>query len=203
MDRPILFNGDMVRAIIDGRKTQTRRPIDSLLFVETTNPDRVIEQSSPDFAAAAMQWVRCPYGAPGDRLWVRERARVSLHGRPGHVRLTYEADGASAVVPWPPRLRPPRVGQCVPNGVHREGARVFLDVTSIRAERVQDISEEDALAEGVNEWLAFELGLLTRSSDSRPRPVKWFNALWDRVYPGSWERNDWVWCVAFRKSGVR
>jgi hypothetical protein len=220
MDRPILFNGDMVRAILDGRKTQTRRPIDSLLFVETTNPDRVIEQSSPDFAAAAMQWVRCPYGAPGDRLWVRETWTPHGPRQPGPAM--YAADGAIGT--WlddggggrfwshhgwvsghaapdkrgrwfgkPDRWRP---------SIHmpRWASRLTLDILRVRVERLQDISEEDALAEGFTTGTEELLGGAVARLSARD----YFQNTWQDIYGfASWDANPWVWVVTFARAEVR
>jgi hypothetical protein len=209
--RPILFSGAMVRAILDGTTTQTRRPVRqqpvewrpgswSWPAAFTTTPPYPWsvawhEPHRPETLGA------CPFGAPGDRLWARERARlievesgdpfVSGVGE-ARVRLRYEADGVeSDWLPYPPRLSYLRVGQCVPNGVHREGARLFLEVLSVRVERLQDITEEDARAEGVTVPDDDPLGFTHRRE---------FQALYTNIYgPGSWDANPWLWVVEFRR----
>ncbi len=176
-ERPILFSGPMVRAILDGRKTQTRRVIAPAVFewqwVQSYG-DGTYGRVGPDFESNPFP---CPYGQPGDRLWVRERARVGgYHGTAFRTAdefgrlalLQFEADGTQRWVVWPPRMKHVGLGRCVPNGVHREGARIFLEVTGIRVERLHDISEADATAEGIDHELAFTEGLVTRARDSRP-----------------------------------
>lgn len=139
--------------------------------------------------------------AYGSLLWIRERARV-LAWDGERVRLRYEADGAErARTPWPSRLAAPVVGRCIPNGVHREGARIFVEVTDVRVERVQEITEEDILAEGVPEHMGgcghmIGCGTCGGCEDLRGR----FARLWNAAYgAGAWERNDWVWRIAFRR----
>lgn len=217
--RPILFSPPMVRAILAGRKTQTRR-------IMLPQPRHRVFQSSEDG-----EWVeyddciepgrliRCPYGRVGDRLWARERARLIAtdDGAPfvsgiregARVRVRYEADGAeSDWLPYPTRLGFLRVGQCVANGCYREASRLTLEITGVRVERVQDISEEDAWAEGIQsirlplagadgstvyaaEWPSPVCGDTARSA---------FTSLWESINGAeSWAANPYVWCISFRR----
>jgi hypothetical protein len=217
--RPILFNGAMVRAILSGAKTQTRRIVTQHVpkDIEAWNSSPYgwvpLEDSGMCNGAKvpAGEPIRCPFGAPGDRLWVRERACVLWWSGPSNgdsrVCLRYAADGAESEVVWPSRLLPPIVGHCIPNGVHREGARIFLEVESVRVERLHDISEEDARSEGLQDfgggdlapawWHSYD-GLALAGATAR----QGFQLLWESINgPGSWEANPWTWVVEFRRVG--
>lgn len=163
-ERPILFSSSMVLAILENRKTQTRRVVNNILH-ETI-------ESEPDLVDCVLDWDGgpsrldmmsngtecCPYGFVGGRLYVRERTRLIevddgcsiVSGVGNHkVRLRYEADGTeSDWLPYPDRLAALEVGQCVANGCYREAARIWLEVMAVRVQRLQEISGEDALAEG-------------------------------------------------------
>lgn len=156
----------------------------------------------------------------GSRLWVRERARVVDAGTSNGgrvVRLRYEADGTeSDWLPFPQRLGKPVVGRCIANGVHREGARTFLEVTAVRVERLQDISENDAKAEGIaclskDGGRMYKYGMTDRDglpgaddfgwpwSEWRANARDAFLRLWDSAYgTGAHSLNPWVWVVEFR-----
>ena len=213
---PILFNGEMVRAILAGTKTQTRRPITRLkgfgkiteLHVSTTpgydwafRDSRQLwnEITNADMLAAG------PLGGPGGRLWVRERQRVIVCyiGNDGsfEIRVRYEADGAeSDWLPWPLRLKgQPVVDKCLSMGGYRESSRTTLLVKRTWIEQVRDISEEDAIAEGL---IVYEGGPLSPLYDHTHRddlgfdcPVKCFHDLWDSIYAKrglGWKENPWV-----------
>ena len=173
-EHPILFSGPMVRAILEGRKTQTRR-------VMKLNMDGGV-YSEP----------RCPDGVPGDRLWVRETwADVRWMQEPEHFPngVSYRADcSADSLklaehygVRWKPSIHMPRWA-----------SRITLEVTEVRAQRLQDITEEDARAEGVNCAVG---GFITTN------PVNAFHGLWDYINGkrAPWDSNPWVWAVTFRR----
>ncbi len=151
----------------------------------------------------------CPHGRPGDRLWVRETARLietsdgmSYAGNvtddpENHrsVRLKYEADGAeSDWLPYPARLEYLEVGQAVANGCYREAARIHLEITDIRVEQVQSITEAEAELEGAPRAIGQKIHGWT------PR-VLGFSELWDSLYLGelSWRANPWVWAISFER----
>jgi hypothetical protein len=169
-ERPILFSGPMVRAILDGRKTQTRRPVKPQPFVATPS---MFDTS------------KCPLGQPGDRLWVRETWRTGyLFGMPrGQERQIpiYRADGIS-IYPagveinflWRPSIHMPRWA-----------SRITLEITRVWVEMVQDITEEGAIREGMVP--------LDRSS-----PSEMFRDTWECIY-GTWDANPFVWAVEFRR----
>lgn len=198
--KAIRCNGAQVRAIHDGRMTTERRPMKVQPLASNLHKYGVGKQYSPPHK-------------PGDRLWLREKARL-IEVRSGecedsglwrinaHVRLRYESDGAeSDWLPYPDRLKLLAVGQCVPNGCYREAARTYLDVIKVRAERVQDITEADAIAEGMP-WsdyreMDMDLGipqrLVVRARDE-------FRHVWTSIYgPDAWDRNDWVWVTEFKR----
>lgn len=156
-ERPILFNGDMVRAVLAGQKTQTRRPK-----------------------------FRCPYGQPGDRLWVRETFAYAQDGtvvyRASMVGSPWDAITRRAIT-WHPSIHMPRAI-----------CRIILGITDVRVERVQDIHEEDAIAEGIDPR---KLSYL-----SGERAVTKFSVLWNSLYAADglgWDVNPWAWVVTFKR----
>lgn len=150
--RPILMSGPMVRAILAGTKTQTRRALRMPGYVIDERDDgkawpwcQSWAHGDPD----GSEWGACPYGAPGDRLWVREawRSERGFNGVPADgfrnaiaARIHYESDGIAE--PWAGKLRPSMF-------MVREFSRLTLEITSVRVERAQAISDADILAEGV------------------------------------------------------
>lgn len=206
-ERPILFNDEMVRAILYGRKTQTRR---------------VCQGQRELSCAADFQIDRCPYGQPGDRLWVREAWCMGgtgydeppNDGRPRHCgggrRCFYRATEPDVVheddasrSPWRPSIHMPRWM-----------SRIGLDVVSVRVERVQEISHADCMAEGVRIY-TFEAtgdhprmyGFITDADGpdehgTAPHHTAQdaYAKLWDSINAKrghSWESNPWVWVVEF------
>ncbi len=182
-ERPIIFSADMVRAILAGKKTQTRRVI---------NPQPVDE----DLRSG------CPYGVPGDRLWVRETCERKIHfnfltGEPTEIfDAVYSADQEHIVeemgfnlCPWFKKRKLPAIH------MPRWASRLTLEIVSVRVERLQDITEADAKAEGVT-------GALVSESGDHAGFVPAFALLWDslngkRGY--SWASNPWVWVITFRR----
>jgi hypothetical protein len=189
-ERGILFSAPMVRALLDGRKTQTRRIV----------KERHLPSDENEYGRA------CPYGVPGDRLWVRETwaidecgKRVSLSpetwsktGWPIH-RLLYAADGDARVLAWNKRV-----------SIHmpRWASRITLEVTDVRVQRLQDISEDDAKAEGyTTAWLERVAEAGADGPLGAPtQPRHWYASLWDEINgPGSWAANPWVWAISFNR----
>jgi hypothetical protein len=161
-ERPILFSGEMVRAILEGRKTQTRRVIKPQLRIN----------------------YKCPYGQPGDRLWVREtwqcfkpNTEEIINPNTVNIRaLAYRATNE-----WRGKWRP---------SIHmpRWASRITLEITAVRVERLQDIGEVDAMREG--------------DPTCENTHIDWFRALWDSINAKrgySWESNPWVWVVEFQR----
>lgn len=189
-ERPILFSGPMVRAIIEGRKTQTRRIIkhdipphlNHVRRLTNTNGDEgAVITEHPDMRAgqlAASVW--CPYGKLGDRLWVRETHYVERAGSTGDTGfILYKAtDPDAPVSKWRPSIHMPRWA-----------SRITLDVDSVRVERLNDCNRGDVMAEGCP----------FQNMADGPDPRKWYAELWDSINGhGSWDRNPWVWVVEFK-----
>lgn len=188
-ERPILFSGPMVRAIIEGRKTQTRRAVKGLAL-DWLNDARF----TPGYVAAASNGL-CPFGYAGDRLWVRETF-AEVNGC-----LLYRADQEYAVRRWTPSIHMPR-----------SACRLVLDISDVRIERLQDITDQDAVAEGCR-WVGTRGGRDVYSASSRapgvrvenfnptgaPSAREAFEGLWASINGrDSWDANPWVWVVSFR-----
>jgi hypothetical protein len=175
-ERQILFSAPMVRAILAGTKTQTRRVVKGWPLELLSTPANF----TPEYVAHPENKA-CPYGRPGDRLWVRE-----THMDLGACFL-YRADpGAETeralVAPgqrWKPAIHMPRAA-----------SRVLLDVTEVRVERLQAISRGDAMAEGCP----------FANMAAGPDPRQWYAELCDQINgAGAWDANPWVWVVEFRR----
>ena len=171
-ERPILFSGQMVNAIRDGRKRQTRRKHKGRLDLDFKNTIAAVS-------------IDCPYGKPGDKLWCRETwAPHSDMPRSAIYRCDRGGDYQDNVTPnfrWRPSIFMPRWA-----------SRILLEITAVRVERLQDISEEDAKAEGSAPLDDSEVG--------RFGPfVTEYRTLWESINgQGSWEANPWVWVIEFK-----
>lgn len=213
-ERPILFNGSMLRAILDGRKTQTRR------VVKCQPCEGGIERSSIDGLYTClkdhvtMSLFACPLGQPGDLLWVRETcfpvhrwkdAPLFAAVEPDWMyRADYDyRDQKHSVIgchKWTPSIHMPR-----------EASRILLRVKSVRVERLQDISEADAQAEGlvVPESSSDTTGLSDGAIElaierDEVRHIAAFQSLWEAINGyDSWDANPWVWVVEFEEVEVK
>lgn len=233
-ERPIIFSAPMVRAILDGRKTQTRRVVKGIINADLFEPlgdDGGFLHSSKctnfcDFACGGHE-IACPYGVPGDRLWVRETWCCPDSTKKGGL-VGFAADGwcgyrdaAGLLVPHGRILEAPGYKECFPPtgartfglkgyggrwrpSIHmpRWASRLTLYITSVRVERLQAISEADAIAEGCEMDGAFPKeqphvsGGMVGWDDAR----EWYADLWDSINgKGSWAANPWVWVVEFRR----
>ena len=228
-ERPILFSAEMVRAILAGRKTQTRRKMkvqpwpDSTVEVGPYHPHIVDRDgtshhgpatfgavwSHQDIVNGADAGLRCPYGAPGDTLWVREACWAESTFDGDGVR--YAADHAWRIIEntqeaseaWCKLAQyggddaldnQTNIGRRVPS-IHmpRWASRITLRITDVRVERLQDISEDDAGAEG---WP----GPITETGFPIASPLAWFANAWTSINgPGAWEANPWVWAISFER----
>ena len=199
-DHPIIFSGESIRSILAGRKTQTRRVIGKDIFIgflkgticvdgEFTSFFEVV---GPGYDRGRIDRV-CRYGVPGDRLWVRET--WALHGDHGAAFFKESIDLPDDARPWmrdvnhTPFGRPWRSPIYMPKSL----ARLWLEVLQVRVERLQDISESDAQAEGVPQCPAHW------KTDTPYR--KEYEREWDHInarrgYP--WESNPWVWVIEFK-----
>jgi hypothetical protein len=217
----------MVRAILEGRKTVTRRivepqpPAGHLLVGRTISSTWVADEgkwvwSGGDNAVALIEphRVRCPYGQPGDRLWVKERWRPSVthsHGAGecdcGDVNVEYRADGevrffrdGNIPFEWTMPKAAAR-GDVTPLFMPRWASRITLEVTGVRVERLQDIHREDALAEGIADLSpADHIDFGIPGIAVAQHPVRAFQLLWESINGvGSWDANPWVWAVEFKR----
>ena len=211
-ERGMIFNGEMVRAILDGRKTQTRRimkiqPSDSFhpthngydldLNAHWYTPGVVdkngyLQPAKKDVFGVAdeNEGYTCPFGAVGDRIWVRETWAEAGAGAPDlklyranypeHVPTHYENVPPADEIRWTPSIHMPRWA-----------SRILLEITGVRIERLASVSDDDAGKEGypdnpepygggMDKWL-------------------WFRQLWDGIYPDpSFKHNPWVWVIEFK-----
>jgi hypothetical protein len=201
--RPILFSGPMVRALLSGAKTQTRRvvrlPDDAFTdVVRDFDPDArsyFWRFSASMDGACQTHDVECPYGKPGDRLFVKETFAADVPGCEFQDGWSYRADhidprgdGPANPMRWRPSIHMPR-----------RASRITLEITGVRVERVQEIGEEDAIAEGVGPGYVPNAMGSTTCVGHRPM----FARLWDQINgkrPGcSWNDNPWVWAISFRR----
>jgi hypothetical protein len=171
----------MVRALLDGSKTQTRR-------VVKPTPEWIGQSGVLSYRGrVGLPHALCPYGQPGDRLWVRE-THMDL-GACYLYRADAEAEQERAIVaprqPWRPAIHMPRAA-----------SRITLEITGVRVERLQDISPEDCWAEGIQEMR--DAG--DENGELRGSVRQDYQALWESINgPGSWDANPWVWVVEFKR----
>lgn len=199
-ERPINFKAWEVRAILDGRKTQFRRAVRPQPIPDRNHPTTRLEWNPGKlhYTECNASWNpitnafdnyirngRCPFGAPGDRLWVRECHYMALllHDEKAGVveyRADYHDELAEGIA-WRSSIHMPRWA-----------SRIALEVVSVRVERLDEISEEDAIAEGVDpDWVNTAAG--------RDGLVPVYARLWESINgPDSWEANPFVWVVEFR-----
>ncbi len=220
-ERPILFSGPMVRALLDGTKTQTRRvckPAATLsAVVEVPDPlerGQVYNGSHFGDEDGEAQFA-CPYGGRGERLWVRETHY--LHGiwsvrkdDDGKRRWTFSPNQDMGVQFYEPNGLIRGRSTTVPGwyrrpSIHmpRWASRITLEITSVRVERLQDISEADALAEGIVRQPDGGYGLADTTHYHFTDPHQSYFSLWEAINgAGSVEDNPWVWVVEFRSVEV-
>ncbi|ELI8407955.1 morphogenetic protein [Yersinia enterocolitica] len=192
-EKPILFNSEMVNAILSGRKTQTRRIISEKtlhLFDVATSAGECHPLELCDDRSQSYHLEFCPLGKPGDQLWVRET--WNKHGG----LITYRADHD-----WIEEMRKATVcpAKWVPS-IHmpRWASRINLLITGVRVERLQDISQEDAQAEGM-ELTGWRPTYSDPDSGGEcETPYDNFAELWISIYgEESWQANPWVWVIEF------
>lgn len=196
-ERPILFSGQMVRAILEGRKTMTRRVVKPQPDIENEpvecglyHPLRVNKRTGMQYPADEVYgaygdgWdAPCPYGKPGDRLWVRETHNAFTNPETGLKDVRYAATNDHEKIKyygsWKPSIH-----------MRREYSRITLEIVGVRVERLMDITPEDASAEGI--WPKSLPSEMLLSS---------FVALWDSINAKrgcSWGSNPWVWVIEFK-----
>lgn len=191
-ERPILFNGEMVRAILDGRKTMTRRVV---------KPQPEQDTDCPYHIGTGIERVArtCPYGKPGDRLWVRETF-CDRNNNGEQIKPLYRADGQEYEdgdgwhfePKWKPSIFMPRMY-----------SRITLEITNVRVERLQKINNTDALAEGTpGAWVENSEYPGGYNENQNKAHVFFFRQLWDSINAKrgyGWDANPWVWVVEFER----
>ncbi|MHB0017544.1 hypothetical protein ACYBHI_01415 [Klebsiella pneumoniae] len=219
-ERGMIFNGEMVRAILDGRKTQTRRPIKwkQTRFTEIgEREDGSKWPWSEDAEHACDFWHPCPFGSVGDRIWVRETFQGPLFDYdlmdnyckdPTPFKkpefCVYKADGVPAPefydaddelhCCWRPSIHMPRWA-----------SRILLEITNVRVERLNAISEEDVEAEGIDMEALYDSQdcydcIADHNMTGRPTVTGAFKYLWESIYgEESWKANSWVWVIEFKR----
>jgi hypothetical protein len=224
-ERPILFFPPMVRAILDGSKTQTRRVVNPQPIRDESLSDswiwhggKALERAGygAGYVHTRMEPLifamlkSCPYGQPGDRLWVRENfsgphcmGNASPSKWAHSSRIWYWADGNPTEGDW----TSPKPSIHMP----RWASRIDLEITGVRVERLQDCSEADAIAEGIHSepyvWRDCEYPLpdiaYRATQDATRRfssPRDAYRDLWESINgPGTWDANPWVWVIEFRR----
>jgi hypothetical protein len=211
-ERPILFSGEMVRAILDGRKTQTRRIVK---HIESHSVGKTAEHRFIDCVRLKIGGLadpgspahleECPYGQPGDRLWVRE-SWSPMDDRPELKALggVYYAvnENRDSKRKWKPSIHMPRWA-----------SRITLEITDVRVERVQDITDLDACDEGAlgvdTEKVRPGYSESVRDAEQKkirpplgPGPRERFEWLWDSINAKrgyGWDMNPWVWVIEFKR----
>ncbi len=193
-ERPILFKGEMVRAILEGRKTVTRRALKMPHGYWETSPSGELVPVP----------INCPYGNPGDRLWVRETFAQVGHVDPGY--LTYRATYPRCLLAAHPDLENVpddirTVGERWRPSIHmpRSLSRILLEVTDVRVERLQAITDEQCVVEGIGlNDSAIGVKMTVPQGESLPRFM--FQELWKSINGAdSWDANPWVWVVEFKR----
>ncbi|MDH4183454.1 MAG: hypothetical protein OEV92_04475, partial [Nitrospinota bacterium] len=235
-ERPIIFSGPMVRAILDGRKAQTRRIMKPPppVYIPGDPPPSMRDKKhiapyfdaycggkktdkNPQGQSGFWCWwdeydrqgegLKCPYGVPGDRLWVREtwqpHPEAGSHFPEGSIpsdAVCYAADNTTRDYedskPWKPSIHMPRWA-----------SRITLEITNVRAERLHDISWDDALAEGIDRLVdRYDEPDVWRdySSEGPPEytsdPIESYATLWESIHgSGAWDKNPWVWVLEFKR----
>ncbi|EBV2147828.1 hypothetical protein DN191_18350 [Salmonella enterica subsp. enterica serovar Mikawasima] len=202
-ERGMIFNGEMVRAILEGRKSQTRRVLgtyqDAVKFCPEWDVNGkqifiVLGEKDHTGMNPVITAIPCPFGQPGDRIWVRETFRV--HSRATDVAtLVYRASVRNSWTEQTHRVpvavcnKPATPEKWTPS-IHmpRWASRITLEITDVRVERLNSITESDAEAEGVTDTGFGDL------------LVDGFRYLWKSIYgDDSWQANPWVWVIEFKR----
>ena len=217
-ERPIIFSAPMVRALLDDRKTQTRRavkpqPLNIVPFIGVGGLPTWEFGTCAHHHGVIDRHIKCPFGQPGDRLWVRETFAIvprtayacsdgvqqTLRPDDPHDAAIYRADWSrsNGGIQWRPSIHMPRWA-----------SRINLEITSVRVERLQDISEADAKAEGVCElpgqaaergcWWSGDVG--AGAALHGRTPFVGYRLLWEHINGArSWDANPWVWVIEFKR----
>ena len=209
-ERPIPFSGDMVRAILEGRKTMTRRPVKPRYYDYIQDWDNNDKNYGPWFEDEYGDWhetaIKCPYGQLGDRLWVRETfAPISIGGAKTdfiHYKATPN-DGRflnkdnewvnEITLPWLHKWKSPLF-------MPRWASRITLEIVKVRVERLQEISHNDWVKDFCPHFMEIEKALQTFIGSDNQRDMA--KSFWNSLYPKKpelqWQANPWVWVIEFK-----
>ncbi|WP_148250538.1 hypothetical protein [Raoultella terrigena] len=199
-ERGMIFNGEMVQALLDGRKTQTRRPIKWRQTRATDIAERDDGSKWPwseDAENVCDYWHPCPFGAVGDRIWVREtwnKYSGLLTYRADHDWIDEMRKETVCTAKWRPSIHMPRWA-----------SRILLEITDVRVERLNDISEQDSMSEGIDADRLAESQdnyncIADHNMTGRPTATGAFKYLWESIYgEESWKANSWVWVIEFKR----
>lgn len=196
-ERGMIFNAEMVRALLDGRKTQTRRPVkfpvhDKNLGCELAGNELAGELSAGNYLNSA-------FGKPGDRIWVRETwaeagasapdLKLYRANYPEHVPSHYENVPPANEIRWTPSIHMPRWA-----------SRILLEITGVRVERLNSIHDVDAMREGIqNLTTCSHADFGIPDVVNAQHPARAFQLLWESIYGAeSWKANPWVWVIEFK-----
>ena len=211
---PILFNSEMIQALLAGKKTQTRRVLKKQPpegyapwsdYNDNGAPCKIFTKKGVEWVAGVQGWVsRSPYGCPGDQLWVRETFKrghdskdaAVLYRADGHIRPGL---GDFEMEKWKPSIFMPR-----------EASRIQLEVTKVRLQHIQEISEEDAIAEGTTKFesVGDDQRIAGSTWDSSHKTQKThpytvaYASLWDEINANrgfGWATNPWCWAITFKR----
>lgn len=192
-EKPILFSGDMIRAILNGRKTQTRRIVKNAYCGATETTHNSTKSVWYWWNEGLVDSFRCPYGEPGHQLWVRETFHTYAKTAEDWILPTtgiyYRADEEQdpTLYKWKPSIHMPRWA-----------SRIQLKITDVHIERLQDISEVDAREEGVTVPVGDPTMYDTIYTD-------YFRVLWDSINEKrghGWITNPWVWVIDFKRIDI-
>lgn len=215
-ERGMIFNGEMVRAILDGRKTQTRRlmkiqpkPCNHSNWPEHSPITQWKSDSTGWYCGVCANGISidhrqrakaivCPFGAIGDRIWVREtwaeagagapELKLYRANYPAHVPPHYENVPPVEEIRWTPSIHMPRWA-----------SRILLEITDVRVERLNSISQADAIAEGAPPSHP-SIDAVSRQFGFPDFSRSWFGQTWQSIYgDDSWKANPWVWAITFRR----
>ncbi|WP_048271619.1 ASCH domain-containing protein [Klebsiella variicola] len=214
-ERGMIFNGEMVRAILDGRKTQTRRIMKpqpepcprgghwwpSNVFKTMLHVEEEMQNGKGGWGGLVGD--ACPFGDVGDRIWVRETwaeagasapdLKLYRANYPEHVPSIYENVPPAEEIRWTPSIHMPRTA-----------SRIQMEISDVRVERLNAISEEDAEAEGIDMEALYDSQdcydcIADHNMTGRPTVTGAFKYLWESIYgEEGWKSNPWVWVIEFK-----
>ena len=203
-EKPIIFSTPMVQAILQGRKTMTRRVVkpQPTSIIDARKSPNVAFALSAEFEVNGSRTIICPYGQIGDRLWVRETWQhtdcLNINPEDESYGYIYKADNQPwedlDYWRWKPSIHMPR-----------SASRILLEITNVGVERVQDITEDDAIKEGIKKIHMAEktvpvyANYLLEGKLGTTNPIHSFDTLWRKINGNeSWNTNPWVWVIEFK-----